>query len=72
MDLLRNQSWVIEISLFGTYLHVGVQDARLDRESIMAILTSNAILIRRIEPIVPSLEDVFLHLLERDLQKRAA
>lgn len=72
MDLLRNQPWVIEISLFGTYLHVGVQDARLGSESIRAILTTNDIQIKRIEAIVPSLEDVFLHLLERDLEKRAA
>jgi ABC-2 type transport system ATP-binding protein len=72
MDLLRNQPWVIEISLFGTYLHVGVQDEAVGRESITAILTTNDIQIKRIDLIVPSLEDVFLHLLERDLQKRAA
>lgn len=72
MELLRSQPWVIEISLFGTYLHVGVQDEKLGRDSIRAILTTNDIQLKRIEQIVPSLEDVFLHLLERDLSKRAA
>jgi ABC-2 type transport system ATP-binding protein len=72
MDLLRNQPWVIEISLFGTYLHVGIQNEERGGEFIKAVLTSNNIQIRRIERIVPSLEDVFLHLLEKDLQRRAA
>jgi len=72
MDLLRNQPWVIEISLFGTYLHVGVQNEERGGEFIKAVLTSNNIQIRRIDRVVPSLEDVFLHLLEKDLQRSAA
>jgi ABC-2 type transport system ATP-binding protein len=72
MDLLRNQPWVIEISLFGTYLHVGVDDGERRKESIQSILASSGIQIRRMERIVPSLEDVFLHLLEQDSKKRAA
>jgi ABC-2 type transport system ATP-binding protein len=72
MDLLRNQSWVIEISLFGTYLHIGVEDAEKGRESVKSVLTSNSIQVQRIDQIVPSLEDVFLHLLEKETKKRAA
>jgi ABC-2 type transport system ATP-binding protein len=72
MDLLRSQPWVIEISLFGTYLHVGVHDVEQARASMSSILSSNGIHIRTMEQIVPSLEDVFLHLLEKDLQKKAA
>jgi ABC-2 type transport system ATP-binding protein len=72
MDLLRNQPWVIEISLFGTYLHIGVDDAEKGREFVESVLTSNNIQIQRMDQIVPSLEDVFLHLLEEDMKKRAA
>jgi ABC-2 type transport system ATP-binding protein len=72
MDLLRNQPWVIEISLFGTYLHIGVDDAEKGREFVESVLTSNNIHIERIDQIVPSLEDVFLHLLEEDMKKKAA
>jgi ABC-2 type transport system ATP-binding protein len=72
MELLRNQPWVIDISLFGTYLHVGVDDAGRRRESITSVLNSNNIQIHRVDKIVPSLEDVFLHLLEEDMKKRAA
>jgi ABC-2 type transport system ATP-binding protein len=72
MELLRNQPWVIEISLFGTYLHIGVDDAEKGRESVKSVLTSNNVQIQRIDQIVPSLEDVFLHLLEEDMKKKAA
>jgi ABC-2 type transport system ATP-binding protein len=72
MDLLRNQAWVVEISLFGTYLHVGVTEEQLGRKEITSILSSKQIGVKRIDKIVPSLEDVFLHLLEKDLKKRAA
>jgi len=72
MDLLRNQAWVLEISLFGTYLHVGVSEEHKGRDGITSVLSSNKITIKRIDKIVPSLEDVFLHLLEEDLTKIAA
>ena len=72
MDLLRNQVWVVEISLFGTYLHVGVAEEKNGREAITSILSSHNIVVKRIDKIVSSLEDVFLHLLEEDIKKTAA
>jgi ABC-2 type transport system ATP-binding protein len=72
MDLLRNQSWVIEISLFGTHLHIGVDDPEKGRESVESTLISNGVQVQRIDQIVPSLEDVFLHLLEKETKKKAA
>ena len=72
MDLLRNQTWAVEISLFGTYLHVGVAEEQHGREAITSILSSHNIAVKRIDNIVPSLEDVFLHLLEEDIKKTAA
>jgi ABC-2 type transport system ATP-binding protein len=71
MDLLRNQPWVIEISLFGTYLHIGIEDAEKGRESVESVLALNSIQVQRIDQIVPSLEDVFLHLLEKETKKKA-
>lgn len=72
MESLRNQPWVVEISLFGTYLHVGVRDERQGREDITSVMSVNNIVVKRIDKIVPSLEDVFLHLLEEDLKERTA
>jgi ABC-2 type transport system ATP-binding protein len=72
MELLRHQPWVREVSLFGTVLHVGVEDETRTRQSIVSILASNGIEIKRMDRIVPSLEDVFLHLLESDRGQQAA
>jgi len=72
MDLLRDKPWVVEISLFGTYLHIGVQKEEMGRDEISKILSSNNIAVKRIDKIVPSLEDVFLHLLEEDLKRKAS
>lgn len=67
LERLRQQEWVVEISLFGTQLHVGVQDEERSRTLIPSILSEERISVKRIERIVPSLEDVFLHLLDRDI-----
>jgi ABC-2 type transport system ATP-binding protein len=72
MELLRKEPWIIEISLFGTYLHVGVKDEQEGRTAIASIFASHGISIVRVDRIVPSLEDVFLHLLDEDAKRRAA
>lgn len=66
LDLLRGLPWVIEISLFGTRLHVGVREEAIARESLVSVLRGKGIEVKRMERIVPSLEDVFLRLLEED------
>lgn len=65
MELLSKESWVLETSIFGNYLHLSVSDEAKAREDIEGILTDrNRINISRIDRIVPTLEDVFIHLLE--------
>jgi ABC-2 type transport system ATP-binding protein len=65
MTLLQEQPWVRETSVFGTLLHVGVPDAGEAPLRIRETLGRNGIEVRRIDRIVPSLEDVFLHLVEK-------
>lgn len=72
LETLRTQPWVVEISLFGTYLHVGVHDEEKGKQLIASTLASKDITVKRMERIVPSLEDVFLHLLEQDIKKKVA
>jgi len=73
MELLRSENWVREVSLFGTYLHVGVDDEDDGRRRLLSVLPSGEGGIRRIERITPSLEDVFLHLLDSgDPARRAS
>lgn len=72
LETLRTEAWVVEISLFGTYLHVGVRDEEEGKQLVASTLAGKGIAVKRMERIVPSLEDVFLHLLEQDMKKRAA
>jgi ABC-2 type transport system ATP-binding protein len=72
LETLRTEPWVVEISLFGTYLHVGIRDEQEGKQLVASTLAAKDIAVKRMERIVPSLEDVFLHLLEQDMKKRAA
>jgi len=64
MSILQGQPWVRETSVFGTYLHVSVDDEDEARRRLTHVLGENGIHVQRIERIVPSLEDVFIHLIE--------
>lgn len=72
LEILRLEPWIIEVSLFGIYLHIGVEDKKEAPAKISSVLSRNNITVRRIESITPSLEDVFLHLLTKDAQDGSA
>jgi ABC-2 type transport system ATP-binding protein len=72
LELLRKESWVQECSVFGTKLHVLVREESPGRESVTKILSQHGIEVGQITRIIPSLEDVFLYLLERDPNAAAA
>jgi hypothetical protein len=64
---LAGEAWILETALFGDSLHVQVQDGIRAEEAIrrLAAAASDFGLPQiHIEPIVPSLEDVFLRVLE--------
>ena len=64
MELLQKESWVLETSIFGTYLHVSVADEEEGRRLVRERLEREGIAIYRIDRIMPSLEDVFIHKIE--------
>lgn len=64
LDILQNQDWVIETSIFGTYLHIQVKAEEDAELKINSKLRDNNITIKRINRILPSLEDVFIHTIE--------
>lgn len=70
MEILQGQPWVRKLSIFGTYLHVGVDDVEDGKRRIAVTLQKENIIPRTIERIMPSLEDVFLQLLEQDTANR--
>ncbi len=64
LEVLRREPWVLDISIFGLSLHVGVGDEAEGRRRLAARLASAGLALRRIDRIVPSLEDVFLRRIE--------
>ncbi len=66
LEAIRVNPWALETSVFGTTLHVMVEDEREGRRLIASALEEKNLQAGRIERIVPSLEDVFLYLLEQD------
>ena len=64
MDIIEAIPGVKEVALFGMALHMVVEDAAPAAEAIRKRLTGLGFLVSRIEKIVPSLEDVFVSLIE--------
>jgi ABC-2 type transport system ATP-binding protein len=62
MESLERQG--IETAVFGSVLHATVEDAKSAIPRIWKIMGESHITVSRIEKIVPSLEDVFVTLIE--------
>jgi ABC-2 type transport system ATP-binding protein len=70
LETLRKEPWVLETSIFGTSLHVSVADEEEGRRLIGERLAGAGIVPDRIDRIVPSLEDVFIHKIEEQSGSR--
>ena len=69
MEILRQQSWTVETSIFGSAFHISVDSSDREQFMIKQTLAKNKIDVTQIEKIVPSLEDVFLHLIDAEDSK---
>ncbi|MFO7526434.1 MAG: ABC transporter ATP-binding protein [Ignavibacteriaceae bacterium] len=66
MEILEKEDWVGETSIFGNYIHIILNNNNMGESEVREILTNkNSIAVYRVNKIVPTLEDVFIHLLER-------
>jgi ABC-2 type transport system ATP-binding protein len=66
LDLLKREAWVSESAVFGDGLHViSKEGVDLERE-INGLFQKHGILLKRMGWIRPSLEDVFVSLIERE------
>lgn len=65
LETIRDQRWALETSVFGTSLHVMVEEEKEGKQLIQHSLTEKQITSFTIHRITPSLEDVFLYLLDR-------
>jgi ABC-2 type transport system ATP-binding protein len=66
MSILEKEDWVGETSIFGNYIHIILNDNTKTEVNVRDILTNkNSIIVHRVDKIVPTLEDVFIHLIEK-------
>ena len=64
LGLLQQQSWALETAVFGTALHVRVENEEKGTSLIRQVLGADGITVERVGEIVPSLQDVFIDLVE--------
>jgi ABC-2 type transport system ATP-binding protein len=69
LETVRAEPWALETSVFGTRLHVMVADEEAGSQAIRTTLTRAGIVPNTIQRILPSLEDVFLYLLDQQQTK---
>jgi ABC-2 type transport system ATP-binding protein len=71
LQALERQTWVLDAAPFGARLHVSVRDEAEGRDLLSEALAREGNVPFAVERIVPSFEDVFLHIVERE-ERRAA
>jgi ABC-2 type transport system ATP-binding protein len=69
-EQLERLPGILEVSVFGTRLHVVVKDGDEGRKQILAELERDGNAPAAVERIVPSLEDVFIHCIEAEEAQR--
>jgi ABC-2 type transport system ATP-binding protein len=71
MTVLEKHASLLDIAVFGGGLHVKVENADVAMKDIRALLDAAGIQITTLESITPSMEDVFVSLIEKE-EKAAA
>jgi drug efflux transport system ATP-binding protein len=65
LDAIGSAPWAFETSVFGTRVHVVVKDPDQGRRQVDELLTAKGNRPTSVERILPSLEDVFIHLVDQ-------
>ncbi|MBI5660642.1 MULTISPECIES: ABC transporter ATP-binding protein [Ignavibacterium] len=65
IEILEKQNFVDDSNIFGNNIHISVNDNFISQEQIINALSANSINIYKIEEVMPTLEDVFIHLVDR-------
>jgi ABC-2 type transport system ATP-binding protein len=66
MTALENKPGILDIAVFGGGLHIKVEDAGAAIPEIWATLKAAGIRVTALDSIVPSMEDVFVSLIEKE------
>jgi ABC-2 type transport system ATP-binding protein len=70
MEILQQEPWVVETSIFGTAFHVSTTRVKDASARIEELLRKKGIRTSTTEHITPSLEDVFIHLIAEEDKKQ--
>lgn len=72
MEKIKNADFLDDVSIFGNNLHLSVNQNLKSKEQIISYANQfGNIKINKLDEITPTLEDVFIHLLEKGKQKVA-
>ena len=66
MTALQGHKSILDVAVFGSGLHVKVDTEADGEREIREVLNSKAIRIDTLEPIPPTMEDVFVGLIENE------
>jgi hypothetical protein len=72
MTVLDGLPLVEKTSLFGTAVHAVLRDASTSADAVRVALGAAGVDVTSIGPVVPSLEDVFIDVVDRVVDKGAA
>lgn len=65
MNILRLESYTEDINIFGNAIHISVNSKYESEYQIKQILSKKGIDVKQINEIPPTLEDVFIHLIDK-------
>jgi hypothetical protein len=65
MRILDGTPEVEKTSLFGTAVHAVLRNETVNVDELRARLSRDGVVVESIEPVLPSLEDVFLDVVDR-------
>jgi ABC-2 type transport system ATP-binding protein len=68
IEVLKKIDGIEEITQYGVLLHITVADKRIGR-SIQTTLAKSQIKVHRLDEILPSLEDIFINMVDRQESK---
>jgi len=69
LDLLKRAAWASEAAVFGDGLHIIGKEGVDSEQEIKTLFQTHHILLKRMEWIRPSLEDVFVSLIEKENER---
>lgn len=65
IEILSKEFFVEETNIFGNSIHISVNNFYQSEEQLKNVLSANSINVFRVSEVTPTLEDVFIHLVDK-------